>query len=83
MLIFKRLIHSASRGFPQWVELHYDDMDKLHPPWPLPPAVSGQRPVSCVPAAAAGAGRAEAHGVFYINLVRMFDWADLRDQSPH
>ena len=29
---FKRLIHSASRGFPQWVELHYDDMDKLHPP---------------------------------------------------
>ena len=55
MLIFKRLIHSASRGFPQWVELHYDDMDKLHPPWPLPPAVSGQRPVSRVPAAAAGA----------------------------
>ena len=51
MLIFKRLIHSASRGFPQWVELHYDDMDKLHPPWPLPPAVSGQRPVSRVPAA--------------------------------
>ena len=42
MLIFKRLIHSASRGFPQCVELHYDDMDKLHPPWPLPPAVSGQ-----------------------------------------
>ena len=35
MLFFKRLIHSASRGFPQWVELHYDDMDKLHPPWPL------------------------------------------------
>ena len=70
MLIFKRLIHSASRGFPQWVELHYDDMDKLHPPWPLPPAVSGQRPVSRVPAAAAGADRvgraaggwAEAHG---------------------
>ena len=68
MLIFKRLIHSASRGFPQWVELHYDDMDKLHPPWPLPPAVSGQRPVSRVPAAAAGAewdwaagGWAEAH----------------------
>ena len=55
MLIFKRLIHSASRGFPQWVELHYDDMDKLHPPWPLPPAVSEQRPVSRVPAAAAGA----------------------------
>ena len=55
MLIFKRLIHSASRGFPQWVELHYDDMDKLHPLWPLPPAVSGQRPVSRVPAAAAGA----------------------------
>ena len=55
MLIFKRLIHSASRGFPQWVELHYDDMDKLHPPLPLPPAVSGQRPVSRVPAAAAGA----------------------------
>ena len=55
MLIFKRLIHSASRGLPQWVELHYDDMDKLHPPWPLPPAVSGQRPVSRVPAAAAGA----------------------------
>ena len=55
MLIFKRLIHLASRGFPQWVELHYDDMDKLHPPWPLPPAVSGQRPVSCVQAAAAGA----------------------------
>ena len=55
MLIFKQLIHSASRGFPQWVELHYDDMDKLHPPWPLPPAVSGQRPVSRVPAAAAGA----------------------------
>ena len=77
MLIFKRLIHSASRCFPQWVELHYDDMDKLHPPWPLPPAVSGQRPVSRVPAAAAqgpiirggrrGVGRAaggwaEAHG---------------------
>ena len=55
MLIFKRLIHSASRGFSQWVELHYDDMDKLHPPWPLPPAASGQRPVSRVPAAAAGA----------------------------
>ena len=54
MLIFKRLIHSASRGFPQWVELHYDEMDKLHPPWPLPPAVSGQRPVSRVPAAAHG-----------------------------
>ena len=35
MLIFKRLIHSASRGFPQWVELHYDDMDKLHPPFGL------------------------------------------------
>ena len=49
MLIFKRLIHSASRGFPQWVELHYDDMNKLHPPWPLPPAVSGQRPISRVP----------------------------------
>ena len=70
MLIFKRLIHSASRGFPQWVELHYDDMDKLHPPWPLPPAVSGQRPVSRVPAAAAGAewagpqesGPEETHG---------------------
>ena len=62
MLIFKRLIHSASRGFPQWVELHYDDMDKLHPPWPLPPAVSGQRPVSRVPAAAAGVEWAEAHG---------------------
>ena len=62
MLIFKRLIHSASRGFPQWVELHYDDMNKLHPPWPLPPAVSGQRPVSRVPAAAAGAEWAEAHG---------------------
>ena len=30
-------------------------MDKLNPPWPLPPAVSGQRPVSRVPAAAAGA----------------------------
>ena len=44
MLIFKRLIHSASRDFPQWVELHYDDIDKLHP-----------RPVSRVPAAAAGA----------------------------
>ena len=48
------------------MELHYDDMDKLHPPWPLPPAVSGQRPVSRVPAAAAGAewagGLAEAHG---------------------
>ena len=55
MLIFKPLIHSASRDFPQWVELHYDDMDKLHPPWPLPPAVSGQRPVSRVLAAAAGA----------------------------
>ena len=53
MLIFTRLIHSTSRGFPQWVELHCDDMDKLHPPWPLPPAVSGQRPVSRVPAAAA------------------------------
>ena len=53
MLVFKRLIHSASRGFPQWVELHYDDMDQLHPPWPLPPAVSEQRPVSRVPAAAA------------------------------
>ena len=37
------------------MELHYDDMDKLHSPWPLPPAVSGQRPVSRVPAAAAGA----------------------------
>ena len=62
MLIFKRLIHSASRGFPQWVELHYDDMDKLHPPWPLPPAVSGQRPVSRVPAAAAGAEWAGPQG---------------------
>ena len=37
------------------MELHYNDIDKLHPPWPLPPAVSGQRPVSRVPAAAAGA----------------------------
>ena len=41
---------------------HCDDMDRLHPLWPLPPAVSGQRPASRVPAAAAGAGRAEAHG---------------------
>ena len=55
MLIFKRLIHSASRGFSGWSYVHYDDMDKLHPPWPLPPAVSGQRPVSHAPAAAAGA----------------------------
>ena len=59
MLIFTRLISSAGRGFPQWVELRCDDMDRLHPPWPLPPAVPGQRPVSRVPAAAARAGRAE------------------------
>ena len=78
MLIFKRLIHSASRGFPQWVELHYDDMDKLHPPWPLPPAVSGQRPVSRVPAAAAGAewagpqegGPGETHGGVIITYLQ-------------
>ena len=57
-----RMISSSGRGFPQWVELHCDDMDRLHPLWPLPPAVSGQRPASRVPAAAAGAGRAEAHG---------------------
>ena len=62
MLIFTRLISSAGRGFPQWVELRCDDMDRLHPPWPLPPAVPGQQPVSRVPAAAAGASRAEAHG---------------------
>ena len=55
MLIFTRLIHSASRG----LELHYDDMDKLHPPWPLPPVVSGQRPVSRVPTAAAGQRQTE------------------------
>ena len=35
MLIFTRLISSAGRGFPQWVELRCDDMDMLHPPWPL------------------------------------------------
>ena len=63
MLIFTRMISSAGRGFPQWVELRCDDMDRLHPLCPLPPAVSGQRPASRVPAAAAGAGRAEAHGV--------------------
>ena len=44
------------------VELRCDDMDKLHPPWPLPPAVSEQRPVSCVRAAAAVAGRAGEGG---------------------
>ena len=63
MLIFTRMIFLAGRGFPQWVELRCDDMDRLHPLWPLPPAVSGQRPVSRVPAAATGAGRAEAHEV--------------------
>ena len=64
MLIFTWLIHSASRGFPQWVELHYTsyDIDKLHPPWPLPPGVSGQRPVSRVLAAVAGVARAGEGG---------------------
>ena len=62
MLSFTQMISSASRGFPQWVELRCNDRDKLHPLWPLPPAVSGQRPASRVPAAAAGAGRAEARG---------------------
>ena len=32
MLIFMRVNHSASRGFPQWVELHCDDMDYIFPP---------------------------------------------------
>ena len=45
MLIFTLMISSAGRGFPQWVELHRDDMDRFHPLWPLPPPVSGQRPV--------------------------------------
>ena len=44
------------------MELRCGDMDRLHPLWPLPPAVPGQRPVSRVPAAAGGVGRAEAHG---------------------
>ena len=69
MLIFKRLIHSASRGFTQWVELHYDDMNKLHPPWPLPPAVSGAATGQSRPGCGgrrgvgrAAGGWAEAHG---------------------
>ena len=37
------MISSAGRGFPQWVELRCDDMDRLHPPWLLPPAVPGQQ----------------------------------------
>ena len=35
------MISSAGRGFPQWVELHCDDMDRLHPPLPLPAFASG------------------------------------------
>ena len=74
MLNFTQLIHAASRGFPQWVELHCDDMDKLHPPWPLPPAVSGQRPVSCVSAAAAGVGRAGEGGPRRMEVGRGNAW---------
>ena len=56
------------------VELHYDDMDKLHPPWPLPPAVFGQRPVSRVPAAAAGVGRAGEGGPRHMEVGRGSAW---------
>ena len=61
MLIFTRLI--SGRGFPQWVELRCDDMDRLHPPWPLPPAVPGQLPVSRVPAQTAAAEHGSLEGV--------------------
>ena len=51
------------------MELHYDDMDNLHPLWPLPLAVSGQRP-----AAAAGVGRAGEGGPRHMEVGRGNAW---------
>ena len=46
-MLIKRLIHSPSRGFPQWVELHYDDMDSTLPGLCLVWAATGQSRPGC------------------------------------